>query len=111
MWETKFLEVMAETEFEHINFAYFASRTLEQELERNTHSVIPYFSISAAMMLVFVVLTCMMFDWVRSKPSLGFWGLVSAMMATGAAFGILMYLKVDFIGINLAAPFLMMGKY
>jgi hypothetical protein len=31
-------------------------------------------------------------------------------MATAAAFGLAMYLRVEFIGINLAAPFLMIGK-
>lgn len=52
----------------------------------------------------------MMGDSVRSKPWLGLLGNVSAVMATGAAFGLAMYLQVEFIGINLAAPFLMIGK-
>lgn len=52
----------------------------------------------------------MMFDWVRSKPWLGLLGNVSAAMATLCAFGLCMYAGVDFIGINLAAPFLMIGK-
>jgi len=56
------------------------------------------------------VLTCMMGDTVRSKPWLGLLGNVSAVMATSAAFGLAMYLGVEFIGINLAAPFLMIGK-
>lgn len=53
----------------------------------------------------------MMGDVVRSKPWLGLMGNVSAVMATMAAFGLAMYLGVEFIGINLAAPFLMIGKY
>jgi Patched family len=52
----------------------------------------------------------MMGDSVRSKPWLGLLGNISAVMATAAAFGLAMYLRVDFIGINLAAPFLMIGK-
>lgn len=52
----------------------------------------------------------MMGDTVRSKPWLGLLGNISAVMATSAAFGFAMYLRVDFIGINLAAPFLMIGK-
>lgn len=55
-------------------------------------------------------MTCMMTDWVRSKPWLGLLGNISAAMATLCAFGICMYAGVDFIGINLAAPFLMIGK-
>lgn len=47
---------------------------------------------------------------VRSKPWLGLLGNLSAVMATAAAFGLAMYLGIEFIGINLAAPFLMIGK-
>ena len=35
--------------------------------------------------------------------------MVSAILASFAAFGLCMYIGVDFIGINLAAPFLMLG--
>lgn len=52
----------------------------------------------------------MMGDTVRSKPWLGLLGNISASMATAAAFGFAMYMKVEFIGINLAAPFLMIGE-
>ncbi len=34
---------------------------------------------------------------------------MSAILASFAAFGLCMYIGVDFIGINLAAPFLMLG--
>lgn len=53
----------------------------------------------------------MMGDVVRSKPWLGFLGNFSAIMATLAAFGFAMYCGIDFIGLNLAAPFLMIGKF
>lgn len=52
----------------------------------------------------------MMGDQVRSKPWMGLMGNVSAIMATLAAFGLAMYLGIAFIGINLAAPFLMIGR-
>lgn len=61
-------------------------------------------------MALFSVVTCMMTDWVRSKPWLGLLGNFSAAMATVAAFGLCIYLGVDFIGLNLAAPFLMIGE-
>lgn len=113
--------------FKHIRIARFASRTLDHELEKNTRSVIPYFSSTFAIMALFsvgkcidftnqkrysrrVLVTCMMTDWVRSKPWLGLLGNLSAAMATLCAFGVCMYIGIDFIGINLAAPFLMIGK-
>lgn len=52
----------------------------------------------------------MMRDQVRSKPWMGLMGNLSAIMATCGAFGLCMYLGIEFIGINLAAPFLMISK-
>lgn len=53
----------------------------------------------------------MMFDAVRSKPWLGFLGNLSAIMATLASFGCAMYLGIPFIGLNLAAPFLLISMH
>ncbi|XP_017877278.1 patched domain-containing protein 3 [Ceratina calcarata] len=112
-WEEAFLEALRKVEednvFKHIETARFASRTLELELEENTKTIVPYFSSTFILMALFSVVTCMMTDWVRSKPWLGLLGNVSAAMATVAAFGLCIYLGVDFIGLNLAAPFLMIG--
>ncbi|XP_063921586.1 patched domain-containing protein 3 [Zophobas morio] len=112
-WEDAFLDTVGKAQddglFEHIRIARFASRTLDHELEKNTRSVIPYFTSTFAVMAIFSVVTCMMTDWVRSKPWLGLLGNLSAAMATLCAFGVCIYAGIDFIGINLAAPFLMIG--
>ncbi|KAF7270000.1 hypothetical protein GWI33_016989 [Rhynchophorus ferrugineus] len=113
-WEDAFLDLIEKIQdreniFQHIRIARFASRTLDHELEKNTNSVIPYFTSTFVIMAVFSIVTCMMSDWVRSKPWLGLLGNLSAAMATLGAFGFCMYAGVDFIGINLAAPFLMIG--
>ncbi|XP_020285051.1 patched domain-containing protein 3 isoform X2 [Pseudomyrmex gracilis] len=112
-WEEAFLDVVGKAEdggaFKHISIARFASRTLELELEANTKTIVPYFTSTFIIMGLFSVVTCMMTDWVRSKPWLGLLGNLSAAMATVAAFGLCIYLGVDFIGLNLAAPFLMIG--
>lgn len=113
-WEEAFLDVIGKAEdegaFKHISIARFASRTLELELEANTKTVVPYFASTFIIMGLFSIVTCMMTDWVRSKPWLGLLGNLSAAMATVAAFGLCIYLGIDFIGLNLAAPFLMIGK-
>ncbi|EDW00569.1 GH20944 [Drosophila grimshawi] len=112
-WEETFLRVVGKAEttglFKHISVSYFASRTLDHELEKNTKTVVPYFSSTFLLMGLFSVITCMMGDAVRSKPFLGLMGNISAIMATLAAFGLAMYCGIEFIGINLAAPFLMIG--
>lgn len=96
--------------WKHISVTRFAVRTLATELERNTFSVLPYFSVTVALMIVFTVITCMMFDWVKSKPWLGLVGVLSSNLGSLAAFGLVCYCGVQFIGINMAAPFLMLGK-
>ncbi|KAI5641695.1 patched family domain-containing protein [Phthorimaea operculella] len=112
-WEDAFLDEVGIAEdtgrFKHISIARFASRTLDHELEKNTRTVVPFFSSTFILMGIFSIVTCMMADWVRSKPWLGLLGNISAVMATAAAFGCAIYLGIPFIGINLAAPFLMIG--
>ena len=110
-WEDAFLKVLAKAQFPDIDIYRFTSLTLERELESNTNSVIPFFSMNIGFMIAFCVITCMMTDWVKSKPLLGLFGVISAIMGTLAAFGFCMYVGVPFIGINLAAPFLMLGKF
>ena len=108
-WEALFLASMEAQDLSNIVVDRFSSLTLEQELEENTNSVIPYFSLNIGIMIVFCIVTCMMTDWVKSKPMLGLFGVISAILASISAFGCVMYFGMDFIGINLAAPFLMLG--
>ena len=109
LWEDAFLETVKVQKLPHLNVTRFSSITLEQELEENTNSVIPYFSLNIGIMVIFCIFTCMMTDWVKSKPLLGLFGVLSAILGSISAFGLVMYLGMDFIGINLAAPFLMLG--
>ncbi|XP_037076347.1 patched domain-containing protein 3-like [Pollicipes pollicipes] len=110
-WEMAVQEMLAGTtgQFQHINVSRFGSQTLKQELDTNTVKVIPYMAVTVGLMIVFCVITTMMSDWVRAKPLLGLMGVASAVFGSGTAFGVLMYCQLEFIGINLAAPFLMLG--
>ena len=81
-WEDAFLELIAAQDLPDIEIIRFSSLSMERELENNTNSVIPYFSFNLALMIVFCIFTCMMTDWVKSKPLLGLLGVVSAVLAT-----------------------------
>lgn len=63
-WEDNFLDTVGYYEesgyFKHISIARFASRTLDHELEKNTRTVIPYFSSTFILMAIF--------RWVSSTP-------------------------------------------
>lgn len=56
-WEDQFLDTVGYYEdsgyFKHISIARFASRTLDHELEKNTRTVIPYFSSTFILMAIF----------------------------------------------------------
>lgn len=56
-WEEAFLEKIGYLEdnnvFKHISVARFASRTLDHELEKNTKTVVPYFSSTFILITVF----------------------------------------------------------
>lgn len=112
IWEATFLETVESLneQFDSISLAMFVSNTLTKELQKNTQSVVPFLTLTVIIMLVFSILTCMMADWVTSKPWLGVIGCISSIMGVAAAFGLIMYFNLEFIGINLAAPFLMLGK-
>ncbi|XP_055952841.1 patched domain-containing protein 3-like [Argiope bruennichi] len=111
IWEALFLETVEalNDQFDTISLAMFVSNTLTKELQKNTQSVVPFLSLTLFIMLAFSIVTCMMADWVTSKPWLGVIGCISSIMGVGAAFGLIMYFNLEFIGINLAAPFLMLG--
>ncbi len=109
MWEEEFLSVLSQTSFENITVARFASITLEREMDANTNSIMPYFALNVGVMIVFCVASSMMADRVRSKPLLGIFGVVSAILGTTSSFGLCAYLGISFIGINLAILFLMLG--
>lgn len=110
LWEAEFLKQMEEIDLPNLIINRFVSDTIEKELGKNAFGIIPYFIVSAITMLVFTYVALSMSDCVKSKPSLGCLGVFSAMIATGGAFGLLSYAGLEFITINMAAPFLMLGK-
>ena len=111
-WENEVLKrlLAVQPTLEHVHISFYLSQTLGEELDNNVYSVIPYMSVNYVLMATFCICVCLMKDWVRGKPVVVLAGLLGAAMATGTAFGILMYCGVPFIGINIAAPFLMLGE-
>lgn len=64
-WEDAFLDTITKAQddgkFKHIRIAMFASRTLDHEMEKNTRSVIPYFTSTFLIMAIFSVGKCLRF--------------------------------------------------
>ncbi|KAA0200939.1 hypothetical protein HAZT_HAZT005244 [Hyalella azteca] len=114
LWEKAFLKKYLAGELNaiapNLEISIHNSRTAELEFQENTRSVLPYFLGTFFVMVTFCLATVSMGDCVRSKTLLGLAGIISAALATSTAFGVLIYYGVTFIGINLAAPFLMLGS-
>ncbi|XP_013403203.1 patched domain-containing protein 3 [Lingula anatina] len=109
MWESSFLDTMKNMDFKDIIVAYYSSQTLEKELGANAKSIIPLFSVTFTVMITFSVITCIMKDWVRSKPWLGQIGVVSAGLAIVSSFGLMLHAGVPFIDIVASTPFLILA--
>ncbi|KAF2366095.1 Protein patched/dispatched [Trinorchestia longiramus] len=113
IWEKQFLELFLNGTLSalapSLEITIHNSRTAELEFQENTRSVLPYFIGTFFVMVTFCLVTVTMGDCVRSKTLLGLAGIISAVLATTTAFGFLIYCGMPFIGINMAAPFLMLG--
>lgn len=108
-WERAFLHTLAHEEFENLTISWFASESMANEINRITELSLPLLSVSVALMLTFAVGTCLSSDCVRSKPWLGVTGCLSSGLAVASAFGFVMHCGVQYIDINIAVPFLMLG--
>ncbi|XP_072169811.1 patched domain-containing protein 3-like [Diadema setosum] len=110
-WEMVFdkLIEMYSKEMKHIKLARCTSRSLSHEITEASIHVVPRFGGTFCMMILFAVLSCIMRDWVLSKPWLGFLGVLSAVFAVISAVGLLSYCGLKFNEIVSLMPFLVLG--
>ncbi|XP_071478040.1 patched domain-containing protein 3-like [Diadema antillarum] len=108
-WETKFESFVDNFESDAISVSFIHSHTLDSEVSLSTQSVIPLFSISYTLLFTFAITSCVMFDWVFSKPFLGFMGTISASLAVASSLGLLSYAGVNFNIVTSSMPFLIIG--
>ena len=111
-WERRFLEVVGrfeEEDLQEVEVAMFVSSTPAWEMEKSKDSITPHLLVNIVIMICFCLGASAMSDAVRSKPLIGFLGLLSACLGTMAGFGFVCYMGVDFIALCLAAPFLLLG--
>ncbi|XP_033120947.1 patched domain-containing protein 3-like isoform X2 [Anneissia japonica] len=108
-WEYAFLDAMEDFESPHIKIVYLTSNTLSDELVELSERVMPRFSITFGVLFMFAVGSCMMSDWVLSKPWLGQLGIISAALAIMSTGGIMGFAQVPFNQIVSVTPFLAIG--
>lgn len=108
-WEDEFLKVLSNVKFQNIKIYKFVGQSFDMEVNRISEMVLPLLFIAAPLMVTFAALSCLSSDVVTSKPWLGIAGCISPIMSTIAAFGLLLHCNAEYIDLNLAIMFLMLG--
>ncbi|XP_073695040.1 patched domain-containing protein 3 [Garra rufa] len=113
-WLDDFLELLSNYTRENknkneVNVSYFTSVSRQKELESNSNSIIPLFSIAYFLAITISILSCSRLDCVRTKVWVAAFGVVSAGLAVLASFGLLLYCGMPFAMTIATAPFLILG--
>ncbi|XP_067131605.1 patched domain-containing protein 3-like [Centruroides vittatus] len=109
IWEKQFLEVLKIINFKNIKFYVFNLRNLEEDLSNIVQSGTNLILIITPILLLFTSLSSMSPDIIKSKPWLGIASCTTPFLSTTAAFGLLIYCKMEFIDMNIFIIFLLIG--
>ncbi|XP_071847790.1 patched domain-containing protein 3-like isoform X3 [Apostichopus japonicus] len=109
LWEDAVAKQLESTTFGNIEVVYYTSDALDEAQNKLAVSVLPYFCVTFSFLTIFAVLTCLMADWVQSKPWLANSGILSALIAISSGVGLLSYCGVPFNQVVASMPFLAMG--
>ncbi|KAK9962835.1 hypothetical protein ABG768_008185 [Culter alburnus] len=109
-WLDGFLKLLSNaTEQKTVHVSYFTSVSRQNELETNSDSIIPLFSVTYSLAITISILSCSRLDSVRTKVWVATFGVVSAGMAVLASFGLLLFCGMPFAMTVASAPFLILG--
>ncbi|XDV21748.1 hypothetical protein PO909_026772 [Leuciscus waleckii] len=109
-WLDAFLKLLStSTEQKTVHVSYFTSKSRQNELETNSDSVIPLFSVTYFLAISISIVSCLRLDCVRTKVWVATFGVVSAGMAVLASFGLLLFCGMPFAMTVATAPFLILG--
>ncbi|CAH1243039.1 PTCHD3 [Branchiostoma lanceolatum] len=108
-WTDTFLQVCSEFESENITVNYNTYRSLNDELLDLPTRVIPYLAAAVGLLILFSVFSCMMLDWVLTKPWLALMGVLSAVLAIVSSFGLVLLTGEQFSTLVAVVPFLLIG--
>ncbi|XP_053571668.1 patched domain-containing protein 3-like [Bombina bombina] len=98
-----------ELQLKCVQVYYSTSISLQNEFEENTRTVIPYFTISFFVTVIFSIVSCMRLDNVRNKVWVALFGVISPGLAIITSFGLLLFCGVPFSVMSVNAPFLILG--
>ncbi|XP_012670489.2 patched domain-containing protein 3-like isoform X1 [Clupea harengus] len=109
LWLNEFLRVFPTSNLKFVRVTHSTSLSRQVEFEANTRDVIPLFSITYVIAIVFSILSCLRFDCVRNKVWVATFGVISAGLAVLSSFGMMLHIGVPFVMTVANSPFLILG--
>ncbi|KAJ8027871.1 Patched domain-containing protein 3 [Holothuria leucospilota] len=109
LWEDAVADTLDRLSSKRLVITYFTSDAVDEAQSKLTSTVLPYLCCTFGILTSFSVASCMMKDWVLSKPWLASSGVLSAGLAIGSAMGLLSFCGVPFNQVVASMPFLVLG--
>ncbi|XP_067131652.1 patched domain-containing protein 3-like [Centruroides vittatus] len=102
-------KIISKVNSENINIHLVTSQVINDDANDNSRLSFSLLYIYCPSIILFITLSCISSDAVSSKPLAGLAGCLSAALAAGSAFGLLLWCKVEYVDINLCVVFIVLG--
>ena len=111
LWELKFLDKLKRTEAVNMKLHYSSSESLDLELNEHTGKDTKFFALTIIIMIVYSTFVSAGGNWVSTRVLLAQAGLIAALLAILASFGLLSMCGMKFVDICGVMPFLVLGQF
>ena len=108
-WERKFIEELGQYEAQNIDFAYAASESLDIEFADHLGKDVKFFALTIIIMVVYATVVNSGGNCVSTRMLLAQAGILAALLAILASFGLLSMCGLQFVDIGGVMPFLVLG--
>ncbi len=109
LWELKFVEKLQETDPVFVQLHYTTSESLDLELNEHTGKDTKFFALTIIIMMIYSTFVSAGGNWVSTRVLLAQAGLIAALLAILASFGLLSMCGMKFVDICGVMPFLVLG--
>ncbi|XP_066298693.1 patched domain-containing protein 3-like [Branchiostoma lanceolatum] len=108
-WIDTFRRVCSGFESDKITVNYLTVRSTDDEMATLPSRISVYIGVAVGLLILFSVLSCLMLDWVLTKPWLAVIGVLSAVLAIVSSIGVVLLAGESFSSLNETIPFLLLG--
>ncbi|KAK7088494.1 hypothetical protein V1264_022407 [Littorina saxatilis] len=108
-WEKHYVIVAPDLDYGDLDFAFSASHSLGNELDKGTKGDIGIFAMTFALMIFYAAMVTAGGDCVSSRALLALGGVLAAVLGIFGSLGLIGLLGVPFVNIVGCMPFLVLG--